>query len=99
MPSHSDLALAAAQAEDTSSLLDHIAWTDVIRPRLATLRESYIKQLVAHDLGAPLPAPLTREHLAGRIYGIDYICSILESILSRGARAAEELREIGFSLE
>lgn len=101
MPSHSQF-LDAAKAEDVSDLLNHIAWTDVIRPALVREREAYTKLLVASTLGAPVEiatrtgtATLSKEQLAGKIYGIDYIFSFFERVMEKGARAVEELSRAG----
>lgn len=94
--------LEAAKAEDLHDLLNHIAWTDVVRPALLREREVFTKLLVASTLGAPVqvpsssgPVPVTREQLAGKIYGIDYITGLMEKILDKGVRAVEELNRAG----
>ena len=96
--------LDAAKAEDLSDLLQHIAWTDTLRPMLVRERENYTKLLVNSTLGTPVRVPtatgvveLSKEQLAGKIYGIDYIMDLMEKILSRGARAVAELRSQGVS--
>jgi hypothetical protein len=97
-----DLFVDAAKAEDLSDLLNHIAWTDVLRPALMREREMYTKLLVASTLGAPVEvathsgtATLTKEQLAGKIYGIDYILNLMETVIKKGARAVEELSRAG----
>ena len=97
MDNHTEL-VAIAKAEDTYDLLNHIAWTDVLKPKLLLEREQYSKALVNHLLGSPLPEGLTKEQLAGRIYGIDFITTRIESVLSRGEKAAAELQYQGISL-
>ena len=94
--------LDAAKAEDLNDLLSHIAWTDVLRPALLRERENYTKLLVSSTLGAPVEvatrtgtAPVTREQLAGRIYGIDYIMGLVERVMEKGIRAATELDRAG----
>lgn len=91
--------LAAAQAEDTFDLLNHIAWTDVIKPKMTKIRDQYSIALVNHLLGSPLPEGLTKEQLAGKIYGIDYITTVIENILTRGKNALEDLNDRGISLK
>lgn len=97
--------LAAAQAEDLESLLDHISWAEVLRPALIRERDNYTKMLVSSTLGLPITVPtaqgpttMSREQLAGKIYGIDYIIDLMERILSRGVRAVMELRSKGLSI-
>ena len=97
MDPHDNL-VAAAKAEDTFDLLQHIAWTYVLKPKLFIVREQYSKALVSHLLGSPLPEGLTKEQLAGRIYGIDFIIATIESVLTRGEKAVAELNSHGISL-
>jgi hypothetical protein len=96
--------LAAAKAEDIENLLQHIAWTDVILPDLTRNREMWTKLLVAATLGQPVKVPtldgyaeLSKEQLAGRISGVDYVISYFEKILTEGAKAVAELRSKGIS--
>lgn len=92
---------AVAKAEDLGDLLDHIAWREVILPELIKARDNYTKMLVSSTLGLPVmvgAAVITREQLAGRIDGINFITGLMEDILKRGYRAAEELRANGLSL-
>jgi len=90
--------IKVAQAEDTFNLLDHIAWTSVIKPRLLQSKEMYSKILVAHLLGQPLSDGLTKEQIAGKIYGIDFILTVIETILRDGEKALNELSHQGISL-
>jgi hypothetical protein len=90
--------IAVAQAEDTANLLDHIAWTDVILPKLNKLKENYAKILVAHLLGTPLPEGKTKEQYAGLIYGIDAVTNLLSNILRNGKSAFEDLNSQGIHL-
>jgi hypothetical protein len=96
--------VTAARAEDVENLLQHIAWSDVIRPDLDRQREMYTKLLVAATLGQPVKVPtidgyaeLSKEQLAGRISGFDYVISYFEKILTEGAKAVAELRSKGLS--
>lgn len=99
MSQNSSLYEEAARAEDLQGLLDHIAWTDTLEPRLRALREDYSKVLVNHLLGTPLENGLTKEQLAGRIYGIDWITNLIRSVLTRGKKAVTELQYQGISLK
>lgn len=98
--------LDAAKAEDLSDLLQHIAWTDTLKPALLRERDNYTKMLVNSTLGLPVTIPnsrgaaieVTREQLAGKIYGIDYIIELVEGILSKGSKAVTELRKAGVNL-
>jgi len=94
---HSTL-VAVAQAEDTFDLLHHIAWTDVILPKLQKTRDQYTKALVNNILGGELPPGVTRDQCAARAYGIDYIIQVMETVLTRGEKALEELNHKGVSL-
>lgn len=95
----------AARAQDVGDLLEHIAWAETIRPALIRERENYSKLLVGATLGLPVQAEtaggvvtITREQLAGKIYGIDYILDLFEKILARGDRAIAELKSSGVTI-
>lgn len=90
--------VAVAQAEDTYDLMNHIAWTDVVRPDLESKIKSYSKLLVAEALGTPLPGDLTREKVAGMCYGLQYVMSLFESILTKGEKAVKDINAQGVAL-
>lgn len=95
----------AYKGQDTESLLNHIAWTDVILPKIQKERELYQSLLVQAVLGVEPTVKdvnghvhkISREHLAGRIAGLDYIMKLFERILRDGERAVEELRTFGIN--
>ena len=95
---HQEQLIAAAKAEDTYDLLNHIAWTDVIRPRLEEVVRQYSALLVSEALGGALPPGKTREQLAGIAYGINYITGLFERILKDGERALEGLATTGLQI-
>lgn len=84
-------ALSAAQGIDTRDLLNHIAWTDVIKPQITTAKTFLTERLVSATLHGQQPGAETREQIAGKLYGIDYVEKMLEKILREGARAEGEL--------
>lgn len=96
----------AARAEDLGDLLQHIAWTDTLRPTLLRTRDAYSKLLVAATLGKPIEersaggsvCQITVEQLAGRIYGLDFMLDLVERVLSKGISAVTELRGAGINL-
>ena len=99
-----NLFIDSAKAEDIQNLLGHIAWTDTIRPALEHERSVFTKALVSATLGTPMQVQtnlgvveISKEQLAGRIYGIDYIFGYIEKVLAQGARAVAELRSKGIS--
>ena len=94
----------SAKAEDVSDLLNHIAWTDTIRPALDHERDIFTKALVGATLGMPTQVQtnlgvveISKEQLAGKIYGIDYIFGYIQKVLTQGTRAVAELRSKGIS--
>jgi hypothetical protein len=92
---------AAAKAEDLSSLLDHIAWAEAVKPILLKRRDAFSQMLVQTILGATTPdgkQPYTKEQLAGSIYGIDAIIGAFEKVLKDGEKALQELRQQNLSL-
>lgn len=95
----------AYKADDLSDLLDHIAWVDTLRPALLHERDTLTRALVNSTLGLPIqaktttgPVEITREQLAGKIYGIDYIMTLMEKVLTRGDAATKYLKDIGINI-
>lgn len=86
-----NLALKAAYGEDTLDLLNHLAWTDIIKPRLEETRKVLTDQLVALTLAPQKEGQETREQIAGKLFGITYITNVLERILREGAQAKDTL--------
>lgn len=84
-------ALKAAQGEDTYDLLNHIAWTDIIKPKLDEARIVFTSQLVSATLRPQSDKAETREQIAGKLYGITYITAMFEKILKEGTNAREVL--------
>lgn len=95
---HRSQLIAAAQAEDTYDLLNHIAWTDVIKPRLIQHQQQYTQILVNEALGAKIPNEMTREQVAGVCYGISWVTRLFEGILKEGERALTALRADGITV-
>jgi hypothetical protein len=95
--------LAAAKAEDVQDLLNHIAWTETIEPALIKQREVLSALLVQSTLGYPVEMNRTdgskitvsKEQLAGRISGINFITKFLEDLLKNGQAAMKSLNDIG----
>ena len=91
-----------AVAEDVSNLLEHIAWTETIRPKLLAHKAAFEKLLVEAVLGQkPVMQNgqvITAEQLAGKVYGIDYILNLLQTILQQGVTASTDIQSAGFSL-
>lgn len=91
------LASNIVKSIDTQDLMEHIAWTDVVKPKLLNLREMLSKQLVNAVLDPALSSQ--KEQIAGKIFGIDYIINIFEGILSKGKNSQKALAELGIHFE
>lgn len=93
--SHSSEILAV-QSLDTEDLLNHIAWTDVIRPEIDKHRRVYSSYLTSAVLGRSIPSPsgepYTPEQLAGIVFGFDFIENLFTQILRKGKTAMEDLK-------
>lgn len=91
--------IQAAQAQDLQSLLQDIAWTDVLLPKIKSAREQYLNLLVSATLGQPVRfqtgEALSKEQIAGRVHGIDFMVKLIEKVLENGGRAALALKEAG----
>lgn len=94
----SDQLVAVAKAEDTYDLLQHIAWERVVKPALDEDLKRLSSLLVSEALGTPLPAGWTREQVAGKCYGIQYISRLFEKILKEGERALVDLQASGLKI-
>lgn len=94
-----NIALKAAYGEDTMDLLNHLAWTDVVKPRLDEARKILTEQLVTLTLSPHKEGQETREQIAGKLYGITYITQVLERILKEGANAKETLAQHNLFLQ
>jgi hypothetical protein len=89
---------SAARADDLNDMLEHIAWTDTVKPELLKLRDLYASFLSKSVLGTKITDGtniITSEQLAARVEGIDFITALFEKVLRRGKKALEELRSQG----
>ena len=98
-----EVATIAAKGIDTADFLDHIAWTEVIKPALEGAKAKLTKQLVDTIWAAPAPnqalTDASRERIAGQIFGIDYAIKEIENIVRRGREAEKELAAEGIYLQ
>lgn len=83
--------VTAAQGIDTEAFLDHIAWTDVIKPELEHQKSILSAKLVGSVLRQLGPMDETREQLAGKIIGIEFVMKLISDLVSKGRKAQEEL--------
>lgn len=90
--------VAVAKAEDTYDLTQHIAWDKIIKPALDLEIKRMSSMLVSEALGTPLPGGLSREQIAGKCYGIQYISHLFEKILKDGERALVDLQADGLKI-
>ena len=86
----------AQEATDLDNLLDHIAWEKIVQPALVKYRDNYQNMLVSSVLGQAVVDTgsgqiVTKEMLAGRIHGIEWINKFLLHILKRGDAAQADL--------
>ena|SRR2546430_15361954 len=88
-----------AKAEDTQNLLEHIAWQAAVKPVLLKKRNDFTTVLVNAVLGQPMPQGITKEQIAGYVYGIDEIIKTFERILRDGSEALAALESQGFHLD
>lgn len=91
--------LKTAQAIDTLDLLDHIAWTDVLKPQLTQAQKYLTERLVGLTLGTLQPGSETKEQVAGKLYGINEFIKKIEKVLSAGNEARKMLAEENIFLD
>jgi flagellar biosynthesis regulator FlaF len=94
-----ETATRAAKGADVRDWLDHIAWTDVIEPRLAALREARTRELVQATLNPGAAKVRSTAEVAGEIHGIDYVRNLLQQLIKDGRAADVELKQHGISLK
>lgn len=97
MATVNEMALSAIQGQDTQDLLNHIAWTDIIKPKLIEAKLFYTNQLV--DALLSKHEGESKEQIAGKIYGIDYVVKVLERILKEGSQSREALASLNLHLQ
>lgn len=86
-----------ARAEDLKDLLDHIAWEQTIVPELNKYKDNYQSLLVNSVLGQTVVdmntgTPISKEMLAGRIEGINWIQKFLLNVIKRGDISLDSTR-------
>lgn len=96
---YEETCLAAAQGIDTLDLLDHIAWTDVLRPQLDKAREALTRRLVDLTLRPTKDGEETREMIAGKLWGLEWVTKLIEEILRRGGDAKSALAAVNMHLQ
>jgi len=91
--------LVAAQGQDLEDFLQHIAWTDLILPEIRRQKEILASRLVASVLNAGQPGGESREQIAGKMLGLDWLVSFISSALKKGGEAKAILAEHNISLQ
>lgn len=85
---------AINKADDLAQLLDCLGWTQVIQPEFRRARESLGNQLMTAVLDGRASVggqSLTKEQIAGMMWGIDWLDKLFGKILKDGANAFESL--------
>lgn len=96
--------IAATQAQDLEDLLEHIGWLGTIKPALEGHRARYQALLVQSVLGQQIidhtsGGVVSKEMLAGRIAGIDWLDQFLTNVLKRGETARRALQQENYLVE
>jgi len=91
-----------ADAHDVEDLLKQVGWHDVIEPKLTKYKEQLYRSLMQATMGCPVEydsnnVALTPQHIASRIYGIEWIEALFRSILVAGENAEKALESATFS--
>ena len=89
----------SVRADDLEDLLEHIAWANTVEPALAKYKETYHNLLVQSVLGQAVTDRTTglvvsKEMLAGRISGIEWITRYMTNVLNRGKSAKSVLEDL-----
>lgn len=95
----------AAKGSDLREVLSSIAWDDVIRPEITKFKSTLNELLVNSVLGRSVlfrmadgtEMSLSKEQIAGQLYGLTFIEDLFERILRDGDKAVEVLRASGLN--
>lgn len=89
---------SVAAADATAGFLHEIAWDEIVKPALLKERNNLTTILVGAVLGKDPANGLTREQIAGMVYGVDRLIRAFDDIIKRGTTALEQLESQGFCL-
>jgi hypothetical protein len=89
----------AAQGIDAEDFLEHIGWTDALRPKLEAAKATLTKQLVDVTLRPADPTAESREQIAGKLWGLDWVVQQIENHVRRGRDARASLAKANIHLE
>lgn len=92
-------ALTAAYGADTENFLDHIAWDEVIHPKLKRDVELLTRQLVDATLTTGGATKDTKEQIAGKIFGIHHAIKTIQTLVKEGRHAKEVLASQNIHLQ
>ena len=87
------------RGDDLVDLLDHIAWDQTVKPALEKYKTNYHNLLVKSVLGQAVVDQTTgqvisKEMLAGRIEGIDWLNKFILHIITRSELAKSNLEDL-----
>lgn len=87
-----------ARADDLQDLLEHIAWERTVLPELIKYKDTYHNLLVKSVLGQSVVDQhtgqvISKEMLAGRVEGIEWITRFLTNVLKRGEQATASMQD------
>lgn len=70
----------------------------MLKPALIKRQQDISKALMTLVLGGPAPNSLSKEQLAGLMYGIDEVIRVIEKVLKDGEKALREIEAQGVHL-
>ena len=104
MPTEEELISRVHSADSLADLLEHLGWTDVLRPRMERYMRDIESLVVQAVLGGQIKdtssgALVTKEQLAGQASGIRWLIGVIERIIREGGAASEALStSIGYQV-
>lgn len=92
--------LSTIQGIDTEDFLEHIAWKDLIKPRLLEAKAMLTQRLVASVLNDDSAREAEgKERIAGKIFGIDFVIREIEKFVTDGRKARSLLAQNNIHIE
>jgi len=91
-----DKSIDIRKSEDLLNLLEHVGWTEVLRPQIEAALDRYKRLLpkLVLNTGLAQKIGITKEEVAGRIVAFEFLIETIETVLKKGAKAFQELNEL-----
>ena len=83
------------EADELAELLEHLGWTEVLKPKLSEYRkqlEGLVVQAVLGTVVTQNSCPVSKEQLAGRADALRWLELLIERVIREGTHAADRIQ-------